>query len=178
VLAVVAILVVLPGCTRDAEPMGTVPATNAATASALPTIADDLPQIDLSGFHDLMGQLRGTPVVVNFWAAWCIPCRTEVPLLVDAHATYGDRVQFLGVDMQDFRSGARSFMDDQGMTYPSVFDPTNVIGVSYGLFAPPMTQFWGADGTIVSTVPGQISATDLQAGIESITSSGTSSGTS
>jgi thiol-disulfide isomerase/thioredoxin len=168
-LAAVAILLVLPGCMHDAEPTGTIPATNATTASALPTVADDLPQIDLSGFHDLMGQLRGTPVVVNFWAAWCIPCKAEVPLLVDAHARYGQRVQFLGVDMQDFRSGARSFMHDHGMTYPSVFDPANSIGVSYGLPAPPMTQFWDADGNLVSTVHGQISASDLEAGIRSIT---------
>jgi len=167
-LAAVALLVVLSGCTHEAEATGTIPAANATTAPSLPTLADALPQVDASGFRALMGQLRGTPVVVNYWGAWCDPCKAEAPLLVDAHAKFGDRVQFLGVDVLDFRDGARAFMQAQGMTYPSVFDPTNSIEQSYGLLSPPMTQFWDADGNLVSTVPGQISESDLQAGIESI----------
>jgi cytochrome c biogenesis protein CcmG, thiol:disulfide interchange protein DsbE len=145
-----------------------VPAVNATTAPSLPTTADALPQMDAGGFQSLMSQLKGTPVVVNFWGAWCDPCKAEASLLVDAHATYGDRVQFLGVDMLDLRDGARAFMRAHGMTYPSVFDPTNSIGLSYSLPAPPMTQFWDSDGNLVSTTHGQISAQDLQAGIESI----------
>ena len=146
-LAAVALLVVLSGCTHEAEATGTIPAANATTAPSLPTLADALPQVDASG---------------------CDPCKAEAPLLVDAHAKFGDRVQFLGVDVLDFRDGARAFMQAQGMTYPSVFDPTNSIEQSYGLLSPPMTQFWDADGNLVSTVPGQISESDLQAGIESI----------
>jgi cytochrome c biogenesis protein CcmG/thiol:disulfide interchange protein DsbE len=167
-VTVALLVVVLPGCTRDADATGTVPAANATTAASLPVFADQLPQMDESGFHTLIEELRGTPVVVNYWAAWCDPCKAEVPLLVDAHARDGDRVQFVGVDMLDFRDGARAFMQAHGMTYPSVFDPTNSIGLSYSLPSPPMTQFWDADGTLASTVRGQISAEDLQAGIESI----------
>jgi cytochrome c biogenesis protein CcmG, thiol:disulfide interchange protein DsbE len=167
-LAAVAVLLVLSACTHDAEATGTVPAANATTAPSLPTFADALPQMDAAGFRALMSQLRGTPVVVNFWGAWCGPCRAEAPLLVDAHTRAGNRVQFLGVDMLDFRDGARAFMQAHGMTYPSVFDPTNSIGLSYGLFSPPMTQFWDAEGNLVSTARGQISETDLQAGIDAI----------
>jgi thiol-disulfide isomerase/thioredoxin len=167
-LAVVTLLACLGGCTQDAEGTGTIPAANATMAPALPTLADQLPQMDAAGFQTLMGQLRGTPVVVNFWGAWCTPCRAEAPLLVDAHARFGDRVQFLGVDTQDFRDGARAFIQAHGMTYPSVFDPTNSIGLSYSLPAPPMTQFWDANGNLVSTTRGQISQDDLQSGIDSI----------
>jgi thiol-disulfide isomerase/thioredoxin len=167
-LAVVTLLVSLSGCMHDAEGTGTIPAANATTAPALPTLADQLPQMDAPGFQTLMSQLRGTPVVVNFWGAWCTPCKTEAPLLVGEHARVGDHVQFLGVDMQDNRGGARSFMHTYGMTYPSVFDPTNSIGVSYSLPAPPMTQFWDAQGNLVSTDRGEISPEDLRAGIDSI----------
>jgi thiol-disulfide isomerase/thioredoxin len=167
-LAVVALLVSLSGCTHDAEATGTVVAANATTAPSLPILADQLPQMDADGFHALMDQLKGTPVVVNFWGAWCDPCRAEAPVFVDAHAKVGDRVQFLGVDMLDYRATARTFMQTHGITYPSVFDPTNAIGLSYSLPAPPMTQFWDSNGNLVSTVRGQISGADLQAGIDSI----------
>ena len=167
-LAVVTLLISTIACGHDAEATGTVPAANATVAPALPTLADELPQMDAAGFQTLMSQLRGTPVVVNFWAAWCVPCKNEVPLFVGEHARVGDHVQFLGVDMQDYRNGARSFMHTYGMTYPSVFDPTNSIGVSYGLPAPPMTQFWDAQGNLVSTHRGEITPEDLRAGLDSI----------
>ncbi len=164
------VLIVLPisGCTRDATATGTVPARNATTAPALPTVADALPQVDASGFRSLIAELKGTPVVVNYWAAWCTPCKEEAPLLVDAHARWGDRVQFLGVDMQDFRDGATAFMRAEGITYPSVFDPPNSIGLSYALFSPPMTQFWDADGNLVATVRGQISRESFQSNMDAI----------
>src|SRR5262245_12927341 len=98
-LAVVAILIVLPACTHDAEATGTIPAGTAPPAPSLPTTADALPQMDATGFQTLMSQLKGTPVVVNFWAAWCVPCQTEVPLFVDQHARIGGHVQFVGVDI-------------------------------------------------------------------------------
>src|SRR5207247_7421621 len=100
-LAALAVVLLVSGCTDDAAATGTVAAQNATTAPALPTFADTLPQMDAAGFQTLMSQLKGTPVVVNYWAAWCTPCKAEAPLLVEAHARLGDRVQFVGVDMQD-----------------------------------------------------------------------------
>ena len=122
VLAVAALLT-LAGCTSGASQSASIPATNAASASLLPTTADALPPMDPSGLKQLLDQLKGTPVVVNFWASWCEPCKTETPLLVAAHRRDGDRVQFLGVDVQDSAAGARRFIAQQDMTYPSVFDP-------------------------------------------------------
>ena len=164
----VAASLIAPACSGDAAATGTVPAQNATTAPSLPTVADALPNMDLSGFHTLLGELKGTPVVVNYWAAWCTPCKDEVPLFVSAHERVGSRIQFLGVDMQDLRSGAQSFIHAHGMTYPSVFDPPNVIGVSYGLFSPPMTQFYDAQGDLVSTVRGEISREALQSNLDAI----------
>jgi cytochrome c biogenesis protein CcmG/thiol:disulfide interchange protein DsbE len=116
----------------------------------------------------MIAQQRGTPVVVNFWASWCPPCREETPDLVAAHHRWGDRVRFIGVDLSDDRDGAASFIGDYGVAYPSVFDPTNAIAVAYGLFSPPATLFFDADGTLTETVPGQISPRDLEANIEAI----------
>jgi cytochrome c biogenesis protein CcmG/thiol:disulfide interchange protein DsbE len=138
-------------------------------ATLLPSTATALPAMDPSTFSAMVGQQRGTPVVVNFWASWCPPCREETPDLVAAHRRWGDRVQFIGVDLSDDRAGATSFIGEYGVPYPSVFDPTNAIAVSYGLFSPPATLFFDANGTLVETVPGQISAQDLEANIEAIT---------
>jgi cytochrome c biogenesis protein CcmG/thiol:disulfide interchange protein DsbE len=166
---VVLAALLLTGCAHDAAATGTMPAENATTAPALPTVADELPSMDADGFRQLLQQLRGTPVVVNFWAAWCPPCKAEIPLLVEAHRRLGHDVQFVGVDLLDFRDSARAFMHAQGVTYPSVFDPANSIGLSFDVASPPITQFYDADGRLVTTVRGQLSEDSLQANLKAIT---------
>ncbi len=108
-------------------------ARNATTAALLPTHVAELPTFDVQTYQRLLTQLRGTPVVVNVWAAWCGPCRDEAPLLHAGEQTYGDRVQFLGVDIIDSLDGARGFIDEHGLTYPSVFDPSGDIRDSLGM---------------------------------------------
>jgi len=157
-----ALLLVLTGCARGA-------ATTTPSAPLLPSTATALPSMDPATFAAMVAQQHGTPVVVNFWASWCPPCREETPDLVAANRRWGDRVRFVGVDLSDDRDGATTFIGDYGVPYPSVFDPTNAIAVSYGLFSPPATLFFDAGGNLVETVPGQISPHDLEANIEAIT---------
>ena len=78
--------------------------------------------MDADTFERLLSELEGTPVLVNFWGSWCPPCKDEMPRLVAAHDEFGDRVQFLGVDIMDNREEAKLFMEEYGMTFPSVFD--------------------------------------------------------
>ncbi len=91
------------------------------------------------------------------------------PDLVAAHERFGDRVRFIGVDAQDDRGSAARFIGDYSMTYPSVFDPSNEIAISYGLYSPPATLFFDSDGTLVKTMPGQISPEDLSAELRALT---------
>jgi thiol-disulfide isomerase/thioredoxin len=147
------------------------PAANTA-APVLPATADALPTMDAPTFAALIAAQQGTPMVVNFWASWCPPCTEETPDLVDAHRRWGDRVQFIGVDLSDDRDGAAAFVADHGVAYPSVFDPTNAIAVSYGLFSPPATVFYDAAGNRMATIQGQISPKDLETNIEAIAGSG------
>jgi thiol-disulfide isomerase/thioredoxin len=146
-----------------------VPARNAAEATLLPTDAFALPEFDLARYERLLGQLDGTPTLVNFWGSWCEPCRDEAPHLASAHASYGDRVQFLGVDILDAREGAREFMREFGWTYPSVFDPPAAIRDGLGLLGQPVTLFYDAGGNLVDRWVGPIPGDELTMRLDSLT---------
>jgi thiol-disulfide isomerase/thioredoxin len=161
-MALVALaLVALAACTSGGS-------TPTSVAPSWPVSVDALPTMDPSAFKDLIAQQKGHPVLVNIWASWCDPCIAEAPDLIAAHQKYGDTVRFIGVDIQDDRSGATDFINQHQVPYPSVFDPSNAIAVSYGLFSPPDTLFFDANGTLVKTFPGQISRDQLMANLQAI----------
>ena len=103
-----------------------------------------------------LSDLEGKPVVLNFWASWCGPCKDEAPLLRAAHEEYGDQVAFLGVDIRDAMSDALEFVDTYGLTYPSVRDEEMRVYADYGLTGQPETFFIDADGVLVKHVPGPV----------------------
>lgn len=173
-LIVPLLAVLVTGCAASPEPAAAPragpPARNAATAPLLPTTTDALPDIDPAGFQTLLGQLRGTPVIVNVWGSWCAPCRDEGPELREAAARYGDRIQFLGVDILDERSSAAGFIAEMGWTYPSVFDPPGAVRDSLGFTGQPVTLFYDAGGGLVRERQGAIPPDELAAGIRALLS--------
>jgi cytochrome c biogenesis protein CcmG, thiol:disulfide interchange protein DsbE len=173
-LAVV-VSVCAAACTGDPatvdDPHRRIVAENATTADLLPTDAAALPSFDLERFDDLLNELHGTPVVVNVWGSWCGPCKEEAADLVRAHQRYGDRVQFLGVDVLDARGSAREYQARYRVTYPSVFDPPGAIRDGLGLLGQPVTLFYDATGTLMQTWSGPISTDRLDAAIAEITAS-------
>ena len=157
----------LAACSDDpAVGDGSPAARNATQAPLLPTTVAALPSMDVDGFHELLGQLKGTPVVVNVWGSWCPPCIAEASLLHDAAARYGDRIQFVGVDILDDRGDAAGFIAEHGLLYPSVFDPDGAIRDDLGSVGQPVTVFIDADGNEVDRVDGQLSAESLQEGLD------------
>jgi thiol:disulfide interchange protein len=162
-------IVALASCARATPSASFAPVTNATAAADLPTSVQALPTVGPEDLDRLLADLHGTPVVLNFWASWCIPCQREAPALNAAHERVGDRVQFLGVNMQDARDGALRFLSEHRVGYPSLFDPMNAIGLRESLFAPPMTIVFDADGQRVATLRGEVSATDLDAAIALVT---------
>jgi thiol-disulfide isomerase/thioredoxin len=161
-------------CTSETTVTGTGrSATNAAEASLLPRTVDALPPFDFDRYERLLYELRGAPVVVNLWASWCGPCRTETPAFVAAAKRCGDRVQFLGVDYQDQRAGAIDFLERYAVSYPSVTD-AGEIHDRLGFVGLPDTVFYAADGSIASTWSGPITADALDERLAQLTGSSSS----
>jgi cytochrome c biogenesis protein CcmG, thiol:disulfide interchange protein DsbE len=111
-----------------------------------------------------LGELRGTPLVVNFWASWCAPCRAEAKVLERAHKRQ-QGVLFLGLDTQDAREDARDFIAQFGLTFPHVRDPGNDTQRDWGVTGLPETYFIGADGRVVGHVIGTVDDAQLRDGI-------------
>lgn len=124
------------------------------------------PAVSLSEFEQTLVGLRGKAVVVNIWASWCAPCRTEMPLLQNAAEVYDGRAVILGVASNDDPQAAMQFLIELGLTYPNVFDATGEVRVALELTAYPTTYVFGPDGTIRARVNGGISEQRLAALIE------------
>ena len=125
-----------------------------AQSFTLANLSPGGPDLSLNSF-------RGHPLVINFWASWCIPCRTEMPLLEQAYRSEGGDILFVGIDSNDTLSSARSFVRHVGATYPVVFDGSGSVAIDYGLFGLPTTIFISPSGKIVGRIIGQIHGSSL-----------------
>jgi cytochrome c biogenesis protein CcmG, thiol:disulfide interchange protein DsbE len=117
-----------------------------------------------------LANLRGKPVVINFWASWCSPCADEAPLLQAAWQHAGTKgVIFIGIDYQDTQSDGLSFLQKQGITYPSAIDANGATAINYGVTGTPETFFIDRRGVVVATVRSQITAQQLQTDVSLLT---------
>jgi thiol-disulfide isomerase/thioredoxin len=136
--------------------------------SLLPEDRLALPTFDLAAYRSLKEELRGTPVVVNFWGSWCPPCTEEAPDLADVSSEFEGRVQFVGVDILDARAPAREFILRYDWRYPSVFDPTGAIRDGLGYVGQPITLIYDRGGTLAFEWNGQIAAEQLRSEIRKV----------
>lgn len=115
-----------------------------------------------------MLETSGQPLVVNVWASWCGPCRSEAPLLRQAHVRYGDRIRFVGIDVQDVQGPALDFLSEFGITYENYFDPEGAIPASLGGFGVPLTYFFAPGGEQVYLQSGVIDERTLALQIDEL----------
>ncbi|HUR17618.1 MAG TPA: TlpA disulfide reductase family protein [Acidimicrobiales bacterium] len=125
-----------------------------APAFAVPDLRDESRTIELE-------QLRGHPVVLNFWASWCVPCRKELPAFQAVYSRMGDQLTFLGMNHQDSRDDAVALLRKTGVQYQSGFDPRGRIAQAYALYGMPTTVFISAGGRILATRTGEMSESQL-----------------
>ena len=122
-----------------------------------------------SGGEVSLAEFRGQPVVVNFWASWCPPCRAEARDLERVSQAYRDRgVVFLGIDIQDTEDEARRFLREYDVTYPNLLDVTNALAVGYGVNGIPSTYFVDRDGRVAGSRTGPLDARQLVAQVEEL----------
>jgi cytochrome c biogenesis protein CcmG/thiol:disulfide interchange protein DsbE len=105
---------------------------------------------------------RGKPVLVNFWASWCIPCEEEAATLEKLSREYKDRVVFIGVNVQDTDPLARGFLKKFGVTYPNGRDVSGSISVEYGMSGVPESYFVDRSGQLVRKWQGPLDEARLR----------------
>lgn len=108
---------------------------------------------------------QGTPLLVNFWASWCLPCYDEAPLLQSFWEEYQDSgVLFVGVQTQDRQAHeeGRAFIDQFDLTFPNGMDDNSAVSLDWGLYGVPETYFVRRDGTVAYRHIGPVTAEVLE----------------
>jgi len=141
------------------------PADPPAPAFSLPALSSSGQQVSLAGY-------RGKPLIVNFFASWCDPCKQETPLLARFYRTEHGKVAIVGLDENDLRGNALSFTHAYGVGYPVGFDPATIAASAYGVIALPQTFFLDARHRIVDHIFGAVTLADLSKGIALATGKG------
>jgi cytochrome c biogenesis protein CcmG/thiol:disulfide interchange protein DsbE len=108
--------------------------------------------------------LRGKPVVLNFWATWCVPCYQEHPVLVE-NAQYIPNVQFIGVVFNDTEDKINAFLRERGSAYPTLLDEEGKTAIAYGVGGVPETYFLNRQGVIVAKFTGPMTTEILQSNV-------------
>ncbi len=138
-------------------------------AGTSPVVGHAAPDFSVSLLNGKAGQalrladLKGKPVVVNFWASWCDPCVDEAPVLEAASQQYAAQgVVFVGISYEDEPTDSTRFLQQYGVTYPVGTDGSaktpGAIAIAYGVLAPPETYFINRSGVVVDEFSGPLSA--------------------
>ena len=127
---------------------------------------------DVDGNEAKLSDYFGKPIVLNFWASWCGPCKMEMPDFHEKYLELGDEVQFLMINMTDGSREtveiASDFVKEQGYTFPVFYDTSSMAAYTYGVYSLPTTYFIDAQGYGIAQASGAIDADLLQQGIDMI----------
>ncbi|MES0278274.1 MAG: TlpA disulfide reductase family protein [Dehalococcoidales bacterium] len=155
VLLVLALTLTVAGCTSSG------PSGNGTVGSRVGDLAADFTLKDLNGQTVTLSSLRGRPVMLNFWASWCGPCRSEMP---DIQAVYVERLAttpslvILSINLGESAATARQFMEDGHFTFPTLLDSQKSVALQYDVTAIPTTFFIDENGIIIERRLGSFSS--------------------
>ena len=160
-MAVPIVMLLGYGLTRDPRRIDSPLPGRAAPEFALPTLA--------AGDSIMLSQLRGHVVVVNFWASWCIPCRDEHPVLLQASREYGPRgVKFVGIAYNDKPEDSQRWLDELGSAYPSLVDNGARTAIDYGVSGVPETFIMDKQGVVAFKKFGPITTAEITQKLDSL----------
>ena len=130
--------------------------------------APDFTLTDLDGHPVSLSQFRGQPVVVNFWATWCPPCRAEVPHFRQAYEQEQGKVVFLSIAVDEPASAVRRFAEENEMPFTILLDDDGKVASEYRVSGIPVTFFINRDGEIMVRYVGQMSSHAIEEGLRRI----------
>jgi thiol-disulfide isomerase/thioredoxin len=142
-----------------------VPGVQSAPAADVAAPSFSLPVLGHSGQQVSLGGYSGQPLIVNFFASWCAPCKQETPLLARFYHGEHGKVALVGLDENDVLTSAMSFTRADGVSYPVGWDPQFGVASAYGVGGLPQTFFLNAKHRIVDRIFGAVTTTDLSKGI-------------
>ena len=158
---------------QPTEPSATASTTAAATEEPIVIHAIDFTVYDAEGNPVRLSDFYGKPIVLNFWASWCGPCKSEMADFNEASQRLEGQVQFLMINMTDGSretvQTAQAFLDTTDYTFPVYFDTAFEAAVAYNIYSLPTTFFINAEGNLVAYAERAIDAQLLQTGIDMIT---------
>lgn len=152
--------------------MLTPPASDPTETASPEDLAADFSFVDGDGNAHTLSEFFGKPIVINFWATWCPPCKAELPTFDAAFAAYRDKVHFIMLNLTDgvreTVDGVKQFVADGGYTFPVYYDTAQDGARTYAAYSIPMTVFIDATGKITATKTGMLSETSLIANLDYI----------
>ena len=137
------------------------------------TVAPDFTVTDKDGKEVKLSDFYGKPIIVNFWASWCGPCKSEMPDFQELYEEYGDEINFLMVNVTDGSretvDTAKEFISDAGYTFPVYFDSVDQnAAMTYGTYSIPVTYFFDAEGHGIAQGTGAMDKETILKGISMI----------
>ncbi|MDR0841404.1 MAG: TlpA family protein disulfide reductase [Christensenellaceae bacterium] len=149
-----------------------LPEQEEASAEANEPAAPDFTVLDESGGEVKLSDMRGKPVVLNFWASWCPPCKSEMPEFDKVYKELGGEITFMMIDLADNQretiETGKAYIEKQGYSFPVYYDTTGEAADNYGVSLIPTTVFINGDGVLVTLAQGAIDRDTLLKGIEMI----------
>ena len=134
-----------------------------------PVSAPDFTAMDSNGNLVSLSDFVGKPVILNFWASWCSPCKSEMPDFESAFQQYGEEIQFMMVNMtdgsQETEGSAKAFIAESGYSFPIFFDVEYSAAMAYGVTSIPATYFVNAEGNLVAYGIGPLNLAALETGV-------------
>ncbi len=154
--------------------------SSATGRSGMTRIGKPAPQFAmqlLDGGEFQLSDHEGRPLIINFWASWCPPCRQESPAFERQWRRYRDTgIQFVGVDIQDDVSDAEAYVREFGLTFPNGLDPDGKITIDYGVIGLPVTFFVGSSGIVEGRWVGAIPEEKLEEWVKTLVAASAPSG--